>query len=294
MQEILQWGLDVVLFVQQIRTGFLDSLFITISALGGTLFYMAVLPFIYWCMDRTVSTRLIFLFLMSEWVNSEVKSLFDQPRPYHLNNSVKIGDTGGPGLPSGHAQGSVLFWGYLSIWIRRTWFAILTAAIILIMALSRLYLGMHFPTDIFGGWAIAIMLIVLMVVFQDRISEMISGLAMRDQIILAMTVPLLLAMIAPSKWSVSPMGLMAGFGTACAIESKFINFAEPSGYLQSLIRYISAILILILLDAGMRAIFPGEGAPSFLIFVYIETLIDGLWIGAGAPWMFSKIEKKLL
>lgn len=159
MNEILQWGIDVIIDIQQIRTPYSDCFFKAITTLGSGYIYYIVLPVIFWCANSTLSARFILILFFSLWVNSEFKTILQQPRPYNLDPSVKIGATGGPGLPSGHAQGSLVFWGYLSFWINKKWFYILSSIIILLIAFSRLYLGVHFPTDILGGWILGFLIL---------------------------------------------------------------------------------------------------------------------------------------
>jgi len=58
----------------------------------------------------------------------------------------------GGGLPSGHTQGAVVVWGYLVSQFRRRTLWILAGFLMIGIPLSRLYLGVHFPTDLLGGY----------------------------------------------------------------------------------------------------------------------------------------------
>ena len=70
---------------------FLDSFFIFISALGKPAAYMIFLSGIYWIFDRKWGARIIILFYFSGWVNSTLKDLIGHPRPYVLDETVKVG-----------------------------------------------------------------------------------------------------------------------------------------------------------------------------------------------------------
>jgi len=152
MEQVWQWGIGVIHIVQEIRSPFFDIFFKFVSGFGAMFFYAVFLPLIYWCFDKKYAVRIFVVFLISSWFNSILKDLINHPRPYNLDETVKIGKTGGPGFPSGHAQQSFVVWGSLSLWIKKKAFTYTAIAVIILIAFSRIYLGVHFPTDIFGGW----------------------------------------------------------------------------------------------------------------------------------------------
>jgi undecaprenyl-diphosphatase len=60
-------------------------------------------------------------------------------------------------FPSGHALVSFAFFGALAVFVspRRWWYAIAAALPIAAIGYSRIYLGMHYPSDVLGGWVAA-------------------------------------------------------------------------------------------------------------------------------------------
>ncbi|MBL8968006.1 MAG: phospholipid phosphatase, partial [Spirochaetaceae bacterium] len=52
MESILAWGVDVVRFVQGAASPVMTVFMKGLSALGSEWFYLAILPVIYWCVDR--------------------------------------------------------------------------------------------------------------------------------------------------------------------------------------------------------------------------------------------------
>ncbi len=294
MESVLWWGVDVVRFVQQARSGFLDYFFIAITMTGGDFFYMLTLPFLFWCVNKSMAARFYFLFLFSGWVNSQMKTLLNQPRPYHLDPAVKIAHTGGPGLPSGHAQGSLVLWGYLSLWMRNPRFTMGAAAIILLIALSRIYLGVHFPTDIFGGWILALALMIPFHFLAEKAEERLGALSLPWQMILGFAIPLLFALVAPSKWSLRPMALLAGFGLAYPLERRYIAMPDAEGARQRVVRYLLGIAVFLLMNGLPSLIAPAETSAGYLPYLFVKYACMGIWTGLGAPWLFGKMENKPL
>jgi len=153
-----EWGLTVIRAIQQVQSPALTALMRFISALGSELLYAPAILFTLWCLDEKRGFRFGVLLIISVWINIFLKDTFAQPRPFVIDPSVGIGSTSGYSLPSAHAQLAVCFWihaaAQLSAVFQRRTRAIWAAAIsmILLISFSRVYLGVHYPTDILAGW----------------------------------------------------------------------------------------------------------------------------------------------
>jgi len=88
--------------------------------------------------------------------------IVDQPRPFQYDSRVKaLVHAGGGGLPSGHTQSAVAVWGYLASQVRSRKLWILAGFLMIGIPVSRLYLGVHFPTDLLGGYILGALLLIL-------------------------------------------------------------------------------------------------------------------------------------
>ena len=88
MEGAWDWGIRVVLWFQKFSPT-LDLPFKTLTSMGGEVFFMLLLPLIYWCVDRRSGIRLTILFLLSSYVNLGAKVLADQPRPFQYDHRVR-------------------------------------------------------------------------------------------------------------------------------------------------------------------------------------------------------------
>ena len=106
MEPIWQWGLDFIRTVQLVHGPVLDTFFSAITCLGEEMFFLVLLPLIFWCVDFAIGARLAIVFLLSPYVNAVLKDAFAHPRPFELDPSVQLRTVGteGYGLPSGHSQ----------------------------------------------------------------------------------------------------------------------------------------------------------------------------------------------
>jgi PAP2 superfamily len=147
--------MDDVAFIRALRgNGSLDAFFLPITNLGSELGYIALLTVVY-LLAPGVGRQLGLWFGVNVALNTLLKFAFNLPRPFFLDSS--IGTTaahltaGGPGLPSGHAQNAAFVWGYIALRLQRSWVWALAVAVTVLIAFSRLYLGVHFLEDVVFG-----------------------------------------------------------------------------------------------------------------------------------------------
>ncbi|AEB29259.1 putative phospholipid phosphatase [Carnobacterium sp. 17-4] len=136
-----------------------------ITDLGGTFFIvlLTVLVGLYFIWRKKDSkTAYWFVFnvaLGAGLLNQLVKFLFQRTRPTIEHLVLQDGYS----FPSGHSMASLICYGGIAFLIiqftRKTWIkwlvSLLAALIIIIIGISRIYLGVHFPSDVIGGFCLA-------------------------------------------------------------------------------------------------------------------------------------------
>jgi len=137
--------------------------------LGYPQAYMIIIAIIYWSFDRKLGLRLaIFLPLVAS-LNSILKQAIHAPRPYWLDPGIKaIQVSNGFGMPSGHAQASTV-WLYVAALMKRTWFWALALGIVFLIGLSRVYLGVHFSSQVLIGWLIGLFVVLIFLRFEKKV-----------------------------------------------------------------------------------------------------------------------------
>lgn len=283
MNELITWGLDIVRWIQTFRNPLFDAFFQTINFLGEEDFYVLILPLLFWCLHKTLGIRLAAVFLFSTYVNQSLKDLFAAPRPHQFPNIWSPFKTAGYGIPSGHTQGTTVFWGYLGTQLKtRPWWT-LAILIPLFVGIGRMYLGDHFPQDVLAGWAIGIVLVAAYAIFQPRVGEWIAKQSLALQLVLAIVIPLALLALHFTADTAKSVGVLLGFYAALVIEQKYVRFATRAVVWKQIAKFVLGLAVLLALRFGLKALF-----PEHALFDLLRYALMGAWVALGAPWVFVK------
>lgn len=152
--------------------------------LGYPQAYMIILALIYWSFDRKLGVRLALFLSLAASLNSILKQAFHSPRPYWVDPDIRaIRVSNGFGMPSGHAQASTV-WLYAASILRRKWFwagAVFTAFLV---GSSRIYLGVHFTSQVLAGWLIGMLVLILFSRFEEKVLNWFLKRSFPGQLIL--------------------------------------------------------------------------------------------------------------
>ena len=289
MDPILEWGIEVIVAIQTIRSPALDAFFQGVTFLGNAEFYLLLAPVFIWSVNYRLGARLGILLLLSAYINQALKELFMQPRPCEPRPDVCIDQADSYGLPSGHAQNAVVFWGVVAQWIGTAWAWIAAILLMLLIGISRIYLGVHFPTDVFVGWAIGIVILGLYIVLGERVEKWLEGCSLAVQILLALALPVLFLAIQPSAVTAQITGAFAGIAVGVALGVRYLDFDAGGQIWKRAVRFLLGVAVVAAIFFGLRIIFPGEGESLYAIFRFIRYGFVGLWISLGAPWLFLRV-----
>ncbi|HXV42486.1 MAG TPA: phosphatase PAP2 family protein [Anaerolineae bacterium] len=286
MESILDWGIPVILWFQQFSPA-LDLPFTFFSLLGEETFFLLFLPGLYWSVDRRVGARLTLLFLLSACLNFAAKAWADQPRPFEYDVHVRqLVEVPVGGLPSGHAQNAVVVWVYLAVQFRRAWLWWMAGLLIIFISLSRLYLGVHFPTDLLGGYLLGGALLVAYLRLEPGLEVWLQAQGLIWQLglaLIASCLPLFLA----TEEGVAISAVILGMSLGLILERRLVCFEADGSWQQRVLRFLVGAAVMVALWLGLRPAF--SGLEPALLFRFIRYGLLGLWGAFGAPWLFVKL-----
>jgi membrane-associated phospholipid phosphatase len=316
------WNLEiaVTLFFQRLGT-WLAAPMSTISLLGTQQFYMLVMPALYWCIDAAVGLRVGAILLISGAINTDLKLLFRGPRPFWVSSRVKAYSVETSfGIPSGHSQNSASVWGLMGLSARRRWAAAGAILLVFLIGLSRIYLGMHFSSDVLAGWLIGALILLAFVRLEKPVKDWYLKLVLSRQllVILFSALAITFAEVAihaaiagyqlPQEWYANAIaatpgtppdplnleeafmlgGVWLGLLGGATWLNHYGGFDARGSLGQRAARYLIGLAGVAVFYYGLGKVLPGGMDLLGYSLSFVHSTLVGLWISAGAPAVFRR------
>jgi membrane-associated phospholipid phosphatase len=317
----LQWGCEFVVWVQSLPD-WLTPIMLFFSFLGTIQFYLVVLPFILWCLDVGVGLRLGALLLTSGLVNGTLKAVFGWPRPYWVCPRVDPYTTDSSfGLPSGHAQNSLSFWGRTIAFFPGLGSVLLGLLLIFLISTSRIYLGVHFPFDTLVGWGFGLAILLLFLLLEKPIVAWLKGRKLATQLLSVVLFGLLLLSLSlaiswlayrpvPAEWIAgaatvaaeepidprNPLNIIAAAGTLLGLSlggvllQNWGGFSAKGVVWKRLLRYLLGIVGAGFLFFVLGGAFETANSVPAYIGYYLLFVFLGFWITYISPRIFVLVK----
>lgn len=283
-------------WVQSFRNDFLDFFFLFITEFGDETVFLLLAAVLYWTIDKKFAYRLIMFFLYGAVLNGALKFLTNSPRPHVAfpDRIELVGEgSGGTSLPSGHAQNSTILGLTLNEKSRQTgrWLRPFLITMVILVMLSRIYLGEHYLTDVIFGFAVAYTFYTLMTRFltQYRMPAYVQFLP------LFILIPT--AIISNDKNVFVATGSLLGLLIGFPLEEKWIGFQTKTTLRFTIAKLIIGLGVALGLRFGLKALFElGLYSQAFETNPNLtDQLLDlsryfllTLWMTLGAPAIFKR------
>jgi membrane-associated phospholipid phosphatase len=272
----------IILFIQRVANPILDWLAIGVTTLGSEEFYLIAIPVLYWCVDKKFAFKLGIVFLLSAYVNDLLKAIFQTPRPDPAEVRVLYPESGGGyAFPSGHSQGSVVFWGVVAWQIGRAWAWIAALILMILIGVSRLYLGVHWPIDVVGGWAIGAVILGLYIIYDT--THPVRGFMPKTipLIVIVIIFGAVLFFINSGDTAVRVIGTLVGMSIGYILEEEYFIFEPKSVWWYQIIKVVVGLVVVFAIKIIVKKLLPDASLSHV-----VRYLIIGLWITAGVPLLF--------
>jgi membrane-associated phospholipid phosphatase len=285
--------------------------------LGSEEFYLLLVPLLYWCLNKELGADLGVLLVLSSFTNTALKSFFKHSRPFWEEPALGLGDASSFSTPSGHAQTSAALFGYLAWFLAdkrrgRLW-ATLLGILMIFVALSRVYLGVHFFGDVLWGAAIGLSLAALYAWLKPKLLPQLKLFPLGIHVLLALVaaafifvvVSLLLAIPfgtgqmfgalytdayrSALEDAATIAGLAFGLWVGLALESRAVRFSVSGTWWRRALRYVIGLIGLVAIWMGLRIVFPQEPTTLGIALRMVRYALVMLWAIVGWPWLFVKI-----
>ena len=277
----MEFELNIIRAIQSIANPFLDGLFQFITMFGEEAILIPLIAVIYWSFNKKMAEYIAYASLTSVLVNGAIKDIFKAKRPIGEPGirSLRIETATGYSFPSGHTQGTASFWGAIAIYLKKNYMYGISGLIIVLVAISRLYLGVHYPKDVLFGAIFGILTSFITYKLFNKVNNKIALYF----ITFIIFIPALL--YAHSADFIKGMGTFLGFALGIYVEKKYVNFSVEGKSVNKILRVVIGLAILILLKVGLKAVFPNKLVFHFLRYFIIVFFGIGLY-----PAIFKKLK----
>jgi len=277
--------METIRFIQAFSSDFLDQFFIYVTMMGEEYFFMSIVCLFYWCIDKRFGYKLGFAYLSNGVFNTGLKHLFKVPRPFVKDPSLRVlrlETAGGYSFPSGHTQFTAAFWTTMALEFKKKWIYPLGFVLIVLVGLSRMYLGLHTPIDVLVGAALGIGWVFL----SNALFEAAERTG-RKTWLLILVIPAVIGMFFFREENYfKVVGTFTGFYVGYLIESRWIRFDVKASWWMQALKIILGLAVLLLLKSGIKLIL-----PESIISDFARYFLMVIWVTVAAPLIFKPLAR---
>ncbi len=269
------------------------GLFQLITELGSEIFYVVVILGGYWAYKKRASVILLGVLLISLISNYWLKYAIQNPRPdsSYWYEGVEYTNYS---TPSGHAQNSATFFGWLGMKSRNTIAVVVSIIITILIGASRIYLGVHYLGDILIGWAIGFATVAALYYAQEPLEKMLAQYSPEHKYGAIFLVGFALLLISsllpqpPGDNFGSLAGLVMGVAIAFPLEQRYVGFSVEAPDNQKwrlVLRVVIGLILAIGVMFGLSSLLPTTSLWLRALRYGLVAVVGGLvW-----PAVFTRV-----
>lgn len=273
--------LEILRHIQSIANPFFDFLFQLITICGEQIVLISIISIIYWALDKKFGEYIAYSVLTSVLLNNAIKDIFKMKRPIGEEGirTLREQTATGYSFPSGHTQSASSFYGSMAIYLKNRVMYIIATVTIILIGFSRLYLGVHYPKDVIVGGILGVLTSLICYKLYNRVENKM----LLYVVTFAIFIPALT--FAHSADFIKGMGTYLGFIIGIYIEKRYVNFSTEGNTGNKIIRVLLGIVILLVLQLGLKVILPSGTIFSFIRYALISLIGIGVY-----PMIFKKFK----
>jgi len=294
--------MDILYYLESIRRPLWDTVLGTVTYLGDETFAIAAALFIYWCISKKWGCYTLIVMFFSLFLNQTAKILCRVSRPWVRDPGFTIVESAraraeGYAFPSGHTANITGTLGCLARFERKKWLTALCIVLIAVVSFSRMYLGVHYPTDVLFSLVVGVVLIFALYPLYAK------GEHVSRRIILTFCLCVVLSLIfvvflrlhvwpedievenltAARKNSFLMVGLCLGMIVGILFDKKYLDFHTAAPWWAQLLKTLLGLVLVVGIKSGLKLVFPAAlwwTAPRYFLTAVFATCVWPLTF----PW----------
>jgi len=278
--------IEIIRLIQSIRNEYFDIFFKILNFFDSHTFFYLLLPIMWVGYNKKFGLKLTCILLLSSLVNEFLKITFQLPRPFHIDPTLFVIAVKGFSFPSGGAQSAVLLpLVFIDQFKGNKWPKIIGILFFILISLSRMYLGLHYLSDVLAGWIVGFLIFLIYKFGFSYLEKILGNKPIWFFWIYQILILPFLFIPKTSTYGFAFLGLI--FGVLLS-NITFTNLSNPKNFKEFFVRsifVISGILLLFFFYKLMDKRF------MFFDFSTLAYLV-GLWISFICPFCYLKVFSK--
>ncbi|PWN74550.1 phosphatase PAP2 family protein [Bacillus paranthracis] len=260
----------------------LTAFFKLVSIIANETLYLIVISISYWCVSKRKAFHMIVMLCFSGYIGIVIKEFMKIPRPYTYDGIQSLYEKSAASysFPSTHVQLATTFWGSFMILCKKRIVWIIGIVFIILVAISRLYLRVHWLSDIIG----AVLFSVIVVYLYTKVTMELSDrkFILLQRIILA--VSLIMYVMTSQVDNLKLLGVLTGSTIGIMLENHFINMNESNDFKTQVVKTVLGLSIMLIIQFILKKVIPD--------MYYLRYAVTGITITFLCPFMFHMLRIK--
>lgn len=301
--------MDILYALEKIRTPFWNGVMSAVTQLGGEVIFIVAAVVVFWCVSKWEGYYLMTIAFCGTVLNQFLKLICRVPRPWVRDPNFTIVESAraeatGYSFPSGHTQNAVGLFGGMARWGGRRWVRIGLTALALIIAFSRMYLGVHTPADVGVSLVLAAALVLGLYPLMRRAQEKprYMGYVLAAMLVVSGAFVVFveaygfsadtdaenLASGIGNAWKM--LGAVAGMTLAWLLDRRYIHFETQAVWWVQVIKVAVGMALLLAIKSGLKApllaLLGHEGLAGGVRYFLLVLVAGAVW-----PLVFRPMSK---
>ena len=272
------WLMDQLRALAAIRVPFLTTVMSAVTYLGHEMVFLVVAMIIAWCVDKKYGYRFLGIFMIGSFLQQALKAAFMIPRPWIIDPSFMavanaIPAASGYSFPSGHTLTAVVTLGGLAGCLKKKWAYACAIILSLVVAFSRMYLGVHTLLDVSVGFLLGVLVLVffaLMFRNHQNDEKRMNAVLITGAVACVGLLVWLLVRPAPADPSFLPMaqesisnayvlvGASVGMLIGKLLDDRFVRFETKAGFWAQVVKVAVGLAVVLAVRFALKKVFGGD------------------------------------
>ena len=301
--------MDILYALEKIRTPFWNGVMSAMTQLGGEVIFIVAAVVVFWCVSKWEGYYLMTIAFCGTVLNQFLKLICRVPRPWVRDPNFTIVESAraeatGYSFPSGHTQNAIGLFGGMARWGGRRWVRIGLTALALVIAFSRMYLGVHTPADVGVSLVLAAALVLGLYPLMRRAQEKprYMGYVLAAMLVVSGAFVVFvetcgfpadmdaenLASGIGNAWKM--LGAVAGMTLAWLLDRRYIHFETQAVWWVQVIKVAVGMALLLAIKSGLKApllaLLGHEGLAGGVRYFLLVLVAGAVW-----PLVFRPMSK---